>query len=778
MKLSLAWIFDHIDADWKTIDVSQLVEVFNKTTAEIEKWHRTAIEVDSFSFARVVSVYDDYIELFSPEWKAKFELPLRPHVFTEQWYLVRIHADNYVWATTSDLDSDKEVVLPALYVDEPLYSGAWKEQIELYDYILEVDNKSITNRPDLWGHRGFAREIAAILSMPLKPLVTFITPKEILSFEQRAPVSDDNPFSTTVEDLLVCKRFASLYIPTINYRASLLWMAIRLSRTNNRSIDAVVDSANYVMLDMSQPMHTYDASKIENNSIIIRYAQPKEKLTILDGQTLTLTTEDLVIADGKKLIGLAGVMGGKNTGIAPQTTAIFLESACFDPVTVRWATLRHKIRTEASSRFEKSLDPNQNVDAIMRFLKLLDDAHITYTALGPIMSVGIRAQPVHIEIALHFINNRLGTSVEVDTVVHILEALAFTVECHATPDETIFDITVPTFRSSKDVRIKEDIVEEVGRFIGYDTIQPVLPSLELRPSDLHATFRLRNIKQLLSFGLSMREVQNYSFYDESFLRTIAWEPSQAVFVTDPASENFKRLVTSLVPHLLQSIEENVAHYKQLRFFEWARVWQKDRDDMTERKILAGVIFDQTGQVDFYDAKALLGRLFELLDCTVEWKQVTKVSFPWFVPFQTASLMYEGTSIGIAGVVDSLFLQRICPDGSAFIFELDGNFLLQFKPEHKQFKQIPKYPAVNRDMSIFIPLPLTVGTLQRLIKAVDNRIVTVELIDFFERAGWEHRRSVTFRLLIRDMHKTLTKEEVDLLWDKVAVLVKSQGATIR
>jgi len=655
MKLSLAWIFDHIDADWKAIDVSQLVEVFNKTTAEIEAWHKITIQVESFSLAQVISVHDDCIVLCSPEWKAEFKLPLRPYVFTGQWYLIRTHADSYAWATTSDLGSDKEAMLPVLHVDEPLCSGAWKEEIELYDYILEVDNKSITNRPDLWGHRGFAREISAILSMSLKPLSTFIRPKEILLFEQHAPVSDDNFFPITIEDLAVCKRFAGLYMPTINYRASLLWMAIRLSRTNNRPIDAIVDSANYVMLDISQPMHTYDASKIENNTILIRYAEQKEKLTILDGQTLTLTTEDLVIADGKRPIGLAGVMGGKSSGVSPQTRAIFLESACFDPVTVRWASLRHKIRTEASTRFEKSLDPNQNVDAIMRFLKLLDDAHITYTTLGPIMSVGARAQPVHIETTLGFINNRLGVSVEAERVVHILEALAFRVECHVTSDDTLFNIRVPTFRSSKDVRIKEDIVEEVGRFVGYDTIQPTLPSLELRPSDLHATFRLRNIKQLLSFGLSMREIQNYSFYDESFLHTIAWEPSQAVFVTDPVSENFKRLVTSLVPHLLQSIEENVAHYKQLRFFEWARVWKKNRDDMTERKILAGIMFDQTKQVDFYDAKALLGRLFELLDCTIEWKQVTKVSLPWFVPFKTASLMHEGTNIGIAGIANEQFI---------------------------------------------------------------------------------------------------------------------------
>ncbi len=778
MKLSLAWIFDHIDADWKTIDVPQLVEKFNKTTAEIESWHKTTLTVESFSFAQVTAIHDDYMVLYSPESKTEFKLPSRPQVLPEQWYLIRTDDDSYAWATINDLGGSKEGMLPALQVEESLRAGAWKKQIELFDYVLEIDNKSITNRPDLWGHRGFAREIAALLAVPLKPLTTFIEEKKIISFDQQAPMSDVTPFSITIEDLLVCKRFAGLYLPTIDYSASLLWMAIRLTRTNNRPIDAIVDSANYVMLDLSQPMHTYDANKVKDKAIIVRYAQPKEKLTVLDGQELTLTTEDLVIADSKKAISLAGVMGGKDSGVTSQTSAIFLESACFDPVTVRWTTLRYKIRTEASSRFEKSLDPNQNVAGIMRFLKLLDDAGITYTTRGAITSVGAPAQPGHIKVTLNFINKRLGTTVSAEKVVHILQALMFTVEQQAIADDVLFTITVPTFRSTKDVRIKEDIVEEVGRFVGYDTIQPILPSLASRPADLHAPFRLRHIKQLLSFGLSMREIQNYSFYDESFLHTIEWEPTRAVAVTDPVSENFKRLVTSLVPHLLQAIEENVAQYKQLRFFEWARVWQKEKDDMTERKVLAGIMFNQTQQVDFYEAKALLTQLFELLDCIIEWKQVTHVPFPWFVPFQTASLIHEGTDRGIAGMVDPLFLKRVCPGGSAFIFELDGDFLLQFKAKPKQFKPLPKYPAVNRDISMLIPLPLTVDRLQRLIKRVDNRIVMVELIDFFEKAGWEDRRSVTFKLIIRDEHKTLTKEEVDLLWDKVAVVVKKEGAIIR
>lgn len=777
MKFSLAWAFDHIDADWQAVDVPELVAVFNSTTAEIESWRKVTLLIQSFFLAQVTTINDDYVIVYSPELKKEFKVSLRTHVYLEQWYLMRVENGTCSWATISDVGGEKEGILPALQTKETLQVGAWKENIEINDYILDIDNKSITNRPDLWGHRGLAREIAAILGKPLKPLTMFLQEKKITSFDQQAPSNNARPFSIQIKDLRVCKRFAGLYLPTIDYSTSLLWMALRLSRTNNRPIDAIVDIANYVMLDLSQPMHTYDAEKIKNNAIIVRYAQPKEKLTILDGQELALTEEDLVIADSKKAVGLAGIMGGKNTAVTPQTSAVFLESAWFDPVTVRWTALRYKIRTEASSRFEKDLDPNQSVTGIMRFLKLLDDAAISYMSEETITAVGVPAQPGHVKVTLDFINKRIGTTITATNIVRILEALMFSVGQETSDNDTIFSITIPTFRA-QDIRIKEDIVEEIGRFIGYDTIQPVLPTRILQPKNLQIPLRRRQIKRLLSFGLLMREIQNYSFYDESFLKILDWEPTQAVVVTDPVSTNFKRLVTSLVPHLLQAIEENVAQYKQLRFFEWARVWKKEKDDIIERKVLTGIMFDQAKPIDFYSAKALLNQLFVLLNCSIEWKQVVNALFPWFVPFQTASLIHEGVEKGTAGMVDPLFLKRICPGGSAFIFELDADFLLKFKAKQKKFQPLSKYPVVNRDISMLIPLSLTVGKLQQLIQAVDSRIITVELIDFFEKAGWEDRRSVTFQLIIRDDHKTLTKKEVDLLWEKVAAIVKKEGATIR
>ncbi|MGB8367137.1 MAG: phenylalanine--tRNA ligase subunit beta [Candidatus Babeliales bacterium] len=776
MKLSLAWIFDHIAANWRTLDMQQLVAAFNSTTAEIESWHKIAFPVNFFSLAQVTAINNDYITLYSPEHNTEFQLPSREQVAHKQWYLIRID-DTCSWATIRDMGGEKEGMLPILQVQEPLRTGAWKKQIELYDYVLEIDNKSVTHRPDLWGHRGFAREIAAILGKELKPLTTFLQEKKIKSFSQQASVSDLTPFSIDIKDLSVCQRFAGLYLPAVEYNASSLWMALRLSRTNNRPINAIVDSANYVMLDLSQPMHTYDATKIKNKSIIVRYAQPKEKLTVLDGQKLILTENDLVIADNEKAIGLAGIMGGENTAVVKQTKAIFLESACFDPVTIRWTTLRYKMRTEASSRFEKGLDPNQNISAIMRFLQLLDDAHISYTTDGLITSVGSSTKPGHIQVTLSFINKRLGTTMAAEKVVNILQSLMFIIERQEQKDDILFVITVPTFRA-KDVTIKEDIVEEIGRFFGYDAIQFVLPTRILQPTNLQAPIRLRKIKQLLSFGLSMREIQNYSFFDESFLRKINWEPTKTVSVTDPVSENFKRLVTSLVPHLFQAVAENNVQYKQLRFFEWARIWTKEKDDINECKTLAGIMFNQTQPLDFYEAKAMLNKLFVLLDCSMEWKQVGQVPFPWFVPFQTASLYYEGAEKGIAGMIDPLFLKHICPGGSAFIFELNGDFLLQVKAKQQQFKPLPKYPVVSRDLSMLVPLSLTVDKLQESIKRVASNIVKIELIDFFEKAGWEDHRSVTFRLIIRDDRKTLTKEEIDLLWDKVKTVVTKEGATVR
>lgn len=773
MKLSIAWIFDHIQADWKQTDIPKLVDTFNRTTAEIEHFYKVSLDLDLFTLARVISVRPDAVVVESSELKKEISLPYRDDAVEGHLFLVKKEGKAFQWATVRDWHCNKDGLLPAFYCDEQQCSGSWKKDFEVEDYIIDVDNKSITHRPDMWGHRGFAREIAAILKVPCELLEHFLVDKKIKQYDSyNAPKSEQNPFSLDVKDPEICKRFVGFYMDQVEQKPSSLWMAYRLLRVDTRAIDALVDATNYVMLDVSQPMHAFDAQKIASHNIVVRFARNKEKLTLLDGETVELTSHDCVVTDGKNPIALGGVMGGLSTAVTPTTNALFLEAACFDATTIRRTAAQFKKRTEASARFEKSLDPNQNTTAILRFLKLLDQMHVKRNDADEIVSLGKRAQEVEITITHDCIEQKLGTTVSSDFVISMLERLAFAVSF----SDGLYTIFVPTFRCTKDVTIKEDIVEEVGRFFGFESIERILPSREMASFSLNAVLRKRSIKRLLAYSLSMREVYNYAFFDESFLRELQWEPKDTPTIKNPVSENWRRLVTSLIPALLKTVVINKADHDSLRFFEWGRTWTQEKK-IIEQNTLAGIFFDQHATIDFYDAKAYVQRLFDLLEMSVSWKKIDAPDQPWFAPYQSAYLMCNGKTIGIAGKMSQPFLDMVA-QGDAFIFEIDADFLLNYKEPVHRFIPLPKYPGIIRDISLLVPLHVIVDELVLLIKQADTYVISVDLIDFFEKEEWKDKRSVTFRFEMRDPEKTLTKKEADAVWDKIVVQLHKCGAIVR
>ncbi|MCK5633265.1 hypothetical protein KAH94_05915, partial [bacterium] len=490
MKISVAWIFDHIDADYKKININDLVNAFNKTTAEIEGFYSVSLNLDMFSLVSVKKINDKNITVFSSEWNKEIILTVRDDQKKSDVFLVKKVNDQYVWATLSDFHCEKDGFIPALTIEESLQSGAWKKQVFFDDYILEVDNKSITHRPDMWGHRGFAREIAAMFDLPLIPFEKLSVEKKIKNYDEFAPASQYCPIAITLKDQKVGKRFAAFFVESIENRPSSLHMAYRLAVTGNRPISMLVDVTNYVMLDISQPMHAFDAKQVP--LIDARLAKKGEVLTLLDDKKLKLTNEDYVITDGKIPISLAGIMGGKKSGISDGTTSLLLESANFDATTIRKSAIRFKVRTEASARFEKTLDPNQNIDAISRFVYLLDVQGIQYKAADTIVSLGKKSKEHIIDIGYDFICKRLGVQIDSDFIIKTLEKI----ECKVEKKADMYQITVPTFRSTKDVTIPEDIVEELGRFFGYDNIPSELPKKGLAPSNIDSILSVREIKRL------------------------------------------------------------------------------------------------------------------------------------------------------------------------------------------------------------------------------------------------------------------------------------------
>ena len=774
MKVSVAWIFDHIDADRHAIAIDNLVDRFNKTTAEIEGVLESSIDCAQLSAVQVVAVSQNKITVRSDEWNAQYDLPFRVDACKDSWFMVTKTADGAAWALATAFGGTRQdLLLPEVHESDDLRTGEWKKTIEEKDHILVVDNKSITHRPDMWGHRGFAREIAAMFQLPLLPLEKFISTKKITEHKADAPATEHNPYGITIADTDVCSRFATLFIHNVTHTPSLLPMMSRLIRIDNRAIDALVDATNYVMLDIGHPMHAFDADKLQSQELTVRRAKEKETLTLLDGQDITLTAEDIIIADGKIPTSLAGVMGGAHSGITAQTSNVLLEAACFDAATIRRSSQRHKVRTEASARFEKSLDPLGNLVALQRFVYLLQDGGVPMQVADTITSVGVVPEKHTITVAHAFIEKRLGVTLAADFVQETLTRIGFTVQAK----DGDYHIVVPSFRATKDVQIKEDIVEEIARFFGYDTITPIAPLLPATISDCWAVKRVRLLKHTLAYSLHMREVANYALFDESFLQTINFDPGDTAAVQEPVSENWRRLVTTLMPHLFKLVVQHRDTHDTLRFFEWGRIWELERE-LIERKLLAGIMVQHKKPLDFYDAKEQLEQLFAVFNLPVSWQQVTQAPAPWYAPYQSAYLVHEGTRVGIAGVISTPWMQKI-GQGSGFIFECDGDYLLNYKPALKRYVPASKFPAVTRDVSMLVPLSVTVDTVKATIAGIDERIGDITLVDFFQKEEWHDKKAVTISCVITDYHKTLTKQEIDTIWQQVEQAVcTTLGAQIR
>lgn len=796
MKLSLAWIFDHIEADWKDQDVNLIAAKFNEIVAEIEHVTRFKFDSGQFYVARQESVSADSVSLFIPELSQTVTLPVRSNTYDliapgydNPVFMLKREGLGFSWASLVDLGVEKDGLLPAFDVDEYALQGKWRSFFETEDIIFEVDNKSLTHRPDMWGHRGFAREIAAYLDLPFLCDDEFLKKPHVLYVPHSSPVSATMPIAVEIQADKACTRFAGLYIKSIENKPSNLLIASRLLRIGARPINALVDITNYIANDWTEPLHVYDAKNIGGKRVIVRMAHAGEKLELLDGQTLTLTQDDLVVADAKKPMCLAGVMGGKNDSLSAQTTEVFVEAANFDAATVRRAALRHKLRTDSSARFEKTLDPNLAVDAIFRFLKLLEECNIVAKIADDVVAVG--QPPVKenvIEVSHKFLEKRIGVALSEDDVIKPLSKRGFKVLESYLIDTTeakerVYLVCVPTYRGSKDIKIKEDILEEVVRCYGFAKIPHVLPPIIRMPYDTQRMMRERKIKQFLAYTAQMIEFQNYAFFDEENLAALELRDGEAIAILNPVSENYYRLITSLIPGLFKNIRENQMHSEHLAFFELGKIWPYHQGKALEQYGLAGVFFERRSSVDFYACKALLQDLVRALGLNenlVLWQKVKHAPAPWYLATQTAQLLYEGQPLGFAGMIERSFLPKInaLPESNAFVFELQGDLLLNLAPTSKKYESISRFQDSSFDVSLMVPLSLTVGQLEDRFAQASPLIKKIDLLDFFEKKEWVDQRSLTFRLWLSHPDKTLEKYEIDAVWENVVGMAKDLGATLR
>jgi phenylalanyl-tRNA synthetase beta chain len=779
MKISLAWVFDHIQGTVHEHDWHEIVTRLQETTAEIDGVQELSIAWEHVYVAQVTRVADETVQTVIAEAGTNALLPSRPDAVGGGYYLVKKINGSYAWTTLRDLGGDKEGLVPALHGSAEWAAGTWRLGCEARDLLLDIDNKSLTNRPDLWGHRGFAREIAALFGLQLRPEDELIACMPVAHFAQTA--SRAGSIGVDITQSNACSRFAGVTLHNVGAGASTLRMASRLVRVGVRPMQWLVDATNYVMYDWGQPLHVYDAQKITGDALAVRQARDGELLALLDGTSVVLSTRDCVVADATQALGLAGVMGGVTSSVTRATKQVFVESAHFDAATIRCTAARLKKRTESSARFEKTLDPNQNTVALMRYLRLLAIDYPEYRAEETILSVGALVPDHDILVSHKFLVDRLGLALTQSQVMTILLRLGFGVREREGADGLGYQVTVPSFRSSKDVRLKEDILEEVARFYGYRMITPVLPTRSMRPFSYEIVERRRALKNHCAYAGGMREVATYPLFDESFLREIGYEPQETARVVHPVSENFVRLVTSLVPHLVKCVVQNGVHHEQQRFFELARVWRLDNGALAEQGSCAGIMFERKNPVDFYACKHILQTLFELFGLLVQWQPASgplaPLHAPWYDAPKTAALVCDGVCIGYAGMMDPAWLSRAVP-GAAFVWEIDAGLLLGMKRPARAYLPLSRYQEVVLDVSTLMACSVPVTAIEEAIALADARVRDVVLVDTFTKDEWLDSRSVAFRYVVQDDDRTLTKADIDLVQQSVHEAIQALGGQIR
>ena len=644
------------------------------------------------------------------------------------------------------------------------------EVLGLNDYILDL---SITpNRADALSMRGLAYELGALYNQK----VTF-------------PDSEvEENYSDTELKVVVesdsCKNYLGQVVKNIEVKDSPLWLQTRLMNSGIRPINNIVDITNFVLLEFGQPMHAFDKDLV-GNSIVVRNAKEGEVLETLDGEERKLKESDLVITDGTKPIALGGVMGGKNTEVSNNTKNIILESAYFNPVSIRRTSAAHGLRSDSSARFEKGIDPNMQKAAIQRAVKLILELCPNATVEA---SVGVvnKEEEKEVVISTSYINNYLGITLSTEEITSILESLSFSVEVNGEE----LTVKIPTRRP--DISIKQDLVEEVIRIYGYDNLASTLPKFS-KTTKGGLTYSQRAIRDLrkVYVGLGFNDTINYSLVSDEESTQYTLDNHHKVRLMMPMTETHSTLRQSLIPGLLNTVQYNVARkQKDLKLLEIGRVFFGSGDDNIQPKetlYLSGALtgeenstkwLNESSVIDFYTAKGYLEVIFERLglDEKVLYK---KAKIDGMHPGRTAEVYLGEKLIGFIGEIHPV----VASDkdlNETYVFEINLDEVISESKVKPKYEEVTKYPEITRDIAMLVDLVDEYQNIYDVIESINSKLITkIELFDLY--VGPEllvGKKSIALTITYSDKQKTLTDEEVTKVHEKVLKALDEYGAIIR
>jgi phenylalanyl-tRNA synthetase beta chain len=645
------------------------------------------------------------------------------------------------------------------------------------DTVLEIDNKSITHRPDLWGHRGFARELAAIFGRELRDLPV----------EAALRAADHGP-AIALEPGCGCPLYAGLLLED-EPRRSPDWLRFRLLACGLRPRNHLVDLSNYVMLDLGQPTHPFDADRLAGGRVAVRRARAGERLVTLDGEERVLEPADLVIADGERPVALAGILGGGNSEVTESTRRVFLESASFDATAVRRTSSRLGLRTDALARFEKALDPALVPLALQRYARLLRGlSPAARVAPGWREAGAARAPDVRLELSGAFVRVRLGAEVPDDSLERGLRSLGFGVEGLG---QGRWTVAVPSWRATRDVARVEDLVEELGRIAGYERVPAAVPRGPLRCGRRDPVLVVEDrLRDALALRLAFTESIGYSVVSDADLSAAGWDAVRAGALPrlrNPLQQDAARLRPSPVPGLLGRLEAWLRHEEAPRVFEVGRgyatgpdglvaerrevvallAWSKPRDARDVVRELSGVGDEALGVL----GHVRVGRRVAAPD----------VAGPWFHPRRCADLLLaDGAPVGRLGAVAPGVLAALQVRGSAGLVVLDVDALAARPGMGVRYGLVSRFPPARIDLAFVVPYGIGVDSLREALRAAAPRTLhEVEAFDVYRGAPLaDDERSLAFHLVFQAADRTLTDEEVEKARGRMVAAATALGCRLR
>lgn len=793
MKISLNWLKDYVDLDG--IDIKELWYRFTMSTAEVEEVEFVGQDIQNVVVGKVLSSVPHpeskklkitqvdsgsgvlQIVCGAPNVTEGILVPLAmiggsvknmPKLGKVK--LVGVESFGMLCSAKELGISDDHSGL--LILDGDYAPGTdIKSILDIDDVIVEIDNKSLTNRPDLWGHYGIAREIAAIYGRELRPMQV----DDLQGAENRAKLD------ISVEDTEKCLRYSGLKINGVKKLETSMNMKIRLFYCGMRPISPLVDLTNYLMLEMGQPMHAFDSRQVESG-IVVKSTKEPTLFKTLDGMERKLPEDVLLICNKERPVAIAGIMGGENSEVLEDTTSILLESATFEGASIRKSSTKLGLRTEASARYEKMIDPNMTVLAIKRFVKLLRDMQGDIQFASALTDVYCKKlEPIDITITKQYIDRYIGNTLSKEKMAEVLRALEFKVEL----DGDTFKIKVPTFRATKDVTMKVDIIEEITRIYGYDNIIPQTLDITLKPLEYNEE-RLTDhkVKELLSERFGASEVNSYIWYDDTFNTRMGIETNGQVKVLNPHAPDANTLRETMVPGMLAFAEKNEKTYDQFTIFEIGSVFKAatPKDKCKEHKNICVLAASKVKSEDelFYDLKGIATFIARILKNAELEYAVCSSEYNWVHPVKAVDISYKGNLMGYITAIHPLIKKNIGKKLNVAVLEINRNLLQAIDSETINYKEPSKFPEVILDYSFLVDNGVAFDNLLADIREFKSDLLnSFEFVTIYTGKGLpEGKKSMTFRFVIGSNEKTLSGDEINAFSGSLIEYMNSKGYSLR